>query len=38
MISGGVTMDTVNFDPNPAYLVGQDVILEENPSYNMLQL
>ena len=34
MTSGGANMDTVNFDPNPAYSVGQAVKLEENPSYN----
>jgi len=32
-----VTMDTVNIDPNPAYSVGQDVKLEDNPSYDKLQ-
>ena len=29
-----VTVDTVNIDPNPAYSVGQDVKLEDNPSYD----
>ena len=29
-----VTMDTVNIDPNPGYSVGQDVKLEDNPSYD----
>ena len=29
-----VTMDTVNIDPNPAYSAGQDVKLEDNPSYD----
>ena len=29
-----VTIDTVNIDPNPAYSVGQDVKLEDNPSYS----
>ena len=29
-----VTIDTVNIDPNPAYSVGQDVKLEDNPSYD----
>ena len=33
-----IAMDNVNIDPNPAYSVGQDVILEENPSYDKLQL
>ena len=33
-----VTMDTVNIDPNPAYSVGQDVKLEDNPSYDKLKL
>ena len=32
-----VTIDTVNIDPNPAYSVGQDVKLEDNPSYDKLQ-
>ena len=31
-----VTMDTVKIDPNPAYSVGKDVKLEDNPSYNCI--
>ena len=33
-----VTVDNVNIDTNPSYSVAQDVKLEDNPSYDKLQL
>ena len=32
------TADNVYIDPNPSYSVAQDVKLEDNPSYDKLQL